>query len=120
MVHITDASMQKFEKEHIAKVREVAPECAILLKSNGDFPLDAAGKIALFGSGARRTIKGGTGSGDVNVRAYTTVEQGLENAGFEVVSKAWLDAYEEHMTKSGLQAALRQESLLYVPLPYAE
>lgn len=100
MVHITDASMQKFEKEHIAKVREVAPECAILLKSNGDFPLDAAGKIALFGSGARRTIKGGTGSGDVNVRAYTTVEQGLENAGFEVVSKAWLDAYEEHMTKT--------------------
>lgn len=100
MVHITDASMQKFEKEHIAKVREVAPECAVLLKSNGDFPLDAAGKIALFGSGARRTIKGGTGSGDVNVRAYTTVEQGLENAGFEVVSKAWLDAYEEHMTKT--------------------
>ena len=100
MVHITDASMQEFEKEHIAKVREVAPECAILLKSNGDFPLDAAGKIALFGSGARRTIKGGTGSGDVNVRAYTTVEQGLENSGFEVVSKAWLDAYEEHMTKT--------------------
>ena len=30
MVHIIDASMQKFEKEHIAKVREVAPECAVL------------------------------------------------------------------------------------------
>ena len=58
MVHITDASMQEFEKEHIAKVREVAPECAVLLKSNGDFPLEAAGKIALFGSGARRTIRG--------------------------------------------------------------
>ena len=85
MVHITDASMQEFEKEHIAKVREVAPECAVLLKSNGDFPLDASGKIALFCSGARRTIKGGTGSGDVNVRAFTTVEQGLENAGFERV-----------------------------------
>lgn len=62
--------------------------------------MDAAGKIALFGSGARRTIKGGTGSGDVKVRAYTTVEQGIGECCFEVESKAWLDAYEEHMTKT--------------------
>ncbi len=100
MVEITDASVQEFEKDHIAKVRKVAPECTVLLKSKGDFPLESAGKIALFGSGARRTIKGGTGSGDVNVRTFTTIEQGFENAGFEVVSKAWMDAYEELMTSA--------------------
>ena len=50
---------------------------------------------ALYGSGARRTIKGGTGSGDVNSRFYVTVEQGLENAGFTITSRAWLDAYDD-------------------------
>ncbi len=83
-----------YEKDHIARLRQYAPECMVLLRSNGDFPLDAPGKIALYGSGARRTIKGGTGSGDVNSRFYVTVEQGLENAGFEVVTRSWMDAYD--------------------------
>ena len=93
MVRITDSNVQDFEKKHIAAVRDMAAECAVLLKSNGDFPLASAGKIALFGNGARNTIKGGTGSGDVNVRHFVSVEEGLENAGFEITSKAWLDAY---------------------------
>lgn len=38
--------------------RELAPECMVLLKSNGDFPLAAPEKVALYGSGARRTILG--------------------------------------------------------------
>lgn len=93
MVRITDSNVQDFEKKHIAAVRDMAAECAVLLKSNGDFPLASAGKIALFGNGARNTIKGGTGSGDVNVRHFVSVEEGLENAGFEITSKAWLDTY---------------------------
>lgn len=32
--------------------------CMVLLKSNGDFPLAAPEKVALYGSGARRTILG--------------------------------------------------------------
>lgn len=87
--------MQEYEIRHINAVRKIAPECMVLLKSDGSFPLDKPGKIALYGCGARRTLKGGSGSGDVNVRAFTTVEQGLENAGFVITTKYWLDAYEK-------------------------
>ena len=57
--------------------------------------MESAGKIVLYGSGARKTIKGGTGSGDVNVRHFVTIEEGLENAGFTITSKEWLDSYDE-------------------------
>ncbi len=86
--------MNDYEKENIKILRGLAAECTVLLKSKGDFPLSAPEKIALYGSGARQTIKGGTGSGDVNSRFYVTAEQGLEEAGFTVSSKAWLDQYD--------------------------
>ena len=86
--------MENDEREHIRKVRALSPECMVLLKSDGSFPLESPGEIALYGNGARKTIKGGTGSGDVNVRHYPSVEEGLENAGFTITSKGWLDAYD--------------------------
>ena len=91
--------MLQYEKEHLARCRALAPECMVLLKKNGDFPLDAPGRIALYGSGARRTVKGGTGSGDVNSRHFTTIEEGMENAGFTVTTKAWLDGYDQEWQK---------------------
>ena len=93
MVRIDSPEVQVFEKEHLATLRAVAPECMVLLKKNGDFPLSAPCEIALYGAGARETLKGGTGSGDVNVRHYVTVEEGLENAGFTVTTKPWMDEY---------------------------
>ncbi|MBE6482939.1 MAG: beta-1,3-N-acetylglucosaminyltransferase [Actinomyces ruminicola] len=66
----------------------------VLLKTDGSFPLDRPGPLALFGAGARRTIKGGTGSGDVNSRHVVSIEEGLENAGFTITTKSWLDAYD--------------------------
>ena len=86
--------MEAYEIDHLAAVRALAPECMVLLRSNGAFPLAEPGEIALFGSGARHTIKGGTGSGDVNSRHVTTIEEGLEAAGFTIVSRPWLEAYE--------------------------
>ncbi len=86
--------LQDYEKEHAQRIRSLGAECTLFLKRNGDFPLQEAGEIALFGSGARRTVKGGTGSGEVNSRYFVTVEQGLENAGFTVTSKYWLDTYD--------------------------
>ena len=93
MVRIETNEIQSFETEHLAALRALAPECMVLLKKNGDFPLCAPCEIALYGSGARETIKGGTGSGDVNVRHYVTVEEGLEKAGFTITTKAWMDGY---------------------------
>jgi len=83
-----------YELEHMKTLRSNASECMVLLKTNGDFPLRNTGEIALFGSGSRQTIKGGTGSGDVNSRFYVTVEQGLENAGFTITTKDWMDRYD--------------------------
>ena len=82
------------EAEHKAVVRRIAPECMVLLKSDGSFPLETPGKLALYGNGARRTIKGGTGSGDVNVVHYVTVEEGLREAGFTITTQDWLDSYD--------------------------
>lgn len=86
--------INRYEKEHNERLRMLAPECTVLLRKNGDFPLAAPGKIALYGSGARHTVKGGTGSGDVNSRFYVTAEQGLKDAGFTLTSTKWLDAYD--------------------------
>ena len=93
MVRIDSPEVQAFEKAHLSTLRSLAPECMVLLKKNGDFPLSTPCKVALYGAGARETIKGGTGSGDVNVRHYVTVEEGLENAGFTITTKAWMDGY---------------------------
>ena len=89
-----------YEVQHIEILRKLAPECMVLLKSDGTFPIDEPCKVALYGSGARNTLKGGTGSGDVNVREYVTVEQGLENAGFVITTKKWLEEYEKIRRKA--------------------
>ena len=86
--------MEAYETDHLAAVRALAPECMVLLRSNGAFPLAEPGEIALFGSGARHTVKGRTGSGDVNSRHVTTIEEGLEAAGFTIVTRPWLEAYD--------------------------
>lgn len=87
--------LQQYEKEHIKKLRRFLPECTVLLKSNGDFPLDQTEKLALYGSGARHTVKGGTGSGEVNSRYFVNVERGLKKAGFTVTTQEWMDAYDQ-------------------------
>ncbi len=79
--------LQQYEREHALRMRRLGAECAVLLRRNGDFPLAEPGEIALFGSGARRTVKGGTGSGEVNSHYFVTAEQGRENAGFTVTTK---------------------------------
>ena len=52
--------LQDYEVQHMARLREIVPECMVLLKSDGSFPLTAAGDLALYGNAARKTIKGGT------------------------------------------------------------
>ena len=39
--------LQKYEQEHLDILRPLLPECTVLLKKNGDFPLGKPGKIAL-------------------------------------------------------------------------
>lgn len=99
--------LQKYEQEHLDILRPLLPECTVLLKKNSDFPLGKPGKIALYGNGVRKTVKGGTGSGEVNSRFFETVEDGFQKAGFEIVSRDWLDAYDEIYDKA--QAGFTEE-----------
>jgi beta-glucosidase len=78
-----------------AIARRAAAEGMVLLENKGMLPLKAGTKIALYGQGARRTIKGGTGSGDVNSRNTVTVDGGLREAGYRIVNRAYLDRYDE-------------------------
>lgn len=87
--------LTQMEKEHAKRVRGMLAECMVLLKKNGDFPLGEPCKLALYGSGARNTLRGGTGSGEVYSHFTISVERGLEKAGFTLTTKAWLDAYDE-------------------------
>ncbi len=91
----TDATITDREKRNMERSRKIATQGMVLLKNNGVLPLKHTGKIALYGNGARHTIKGGTGSGDVNSRFVVNVEQGLEEAGFEITTKSWLDSYDK-------------------------
>ena len=84
-----------YERKHLASLRPVLAECTVLLRNDGSFPLKSPCPIAAFGNGVRRTIKGGKGSGEVNSRFYVNVEDGLEEAGFKVITKNWLDAYDK-------------------------
>lgn len=73
--------------------RKAAAEGMVLLKNDGILPLKTTEKIALFGSGAVATVKGGTGSGDVNEREVVSIYQGFKEAGFEFTNQEWLDNY---------------------------
>lgn len=89
-----DPGITQREIDHMALSRKLAGECVVLLENDGALPLGGAGRIALYGNGARQTVRGGTGSGDVNTRSDVTAEQGLERAGFQIATKAWLDRQE--------------------------
>ena len=74
-------------------MRETASECTLFLQKNEEFPISQPCNVLLIGSGARNTQKGGFGSGDNDPSNYTTCEEGLENSGFFITSKTWLDQY---------------------------
>ena len=90
----TNPEIQPWETEHRKVARRAAAEGIVLLKNEEHvLPLKEGSAVALYGAGAGKTIKGGTGSGDVNSREVINIEQGLVDAGFTITTNAWLDAY---------------------------
>ena len=94
MAHPEKEELLPYEREHLSMLRGLAPECTVLLRSDGSFPLSAPCRLALYGNGARHTVMGGTGSGEVNTRYFVTAEEGLTEAGFTIATQAWLDGYD--------------------------
>lgn len=92
----TDPKVQPWETEHRKVARRAAAEGIVLLKNEDNLlPLKAGSNVALYGAGAGRTIKGGTGSGDVNERENVSVFQGIKNAGFQVTTEDWIASYDK-------------------------
>ena len=81
---------------------QAAVEGIVLLENDGTLPVNP-GKIALYGAGAEFTIKGGTGSGEVNERHAVSVLEGMEMAGFQITTKEWIADYEQ-MFRDGERA----------------
>lgn len=93
-----------YETLHRRVAREAAADGFVLLQNrNNILPLDKDQQIALYGPGADYTIKGGTGSGDVNVRDMISIREGLENAGFNIANKDWLDEYKSRYQHARLE-----------------
>lgn len=86
--------MSAREIRNMNRARKIAAQGMVLLENHNVLPLAHAKTIAAFGSGVRKTVKGGIGSGDVNSRLIINVEQGLEEAGFVITTKEWLDQYD--------------------------
>ena len=89
----------KRELAHRKLSREAAAEGMVLLKNDGTLPLRGK-KLALFGIGARKTVKGGSGSGDVHERYNVNIEDGMKNAGYEILNTSWLDGYDKIFDKA--------------------
>ncbi|MBR2159964.1 MAG: glycoside hydrolase family 3 C-terminal domain-containing protein, partial [Clostridia bacterium] len=94
------ASCQKTSEitERERKNKQIALNSAlegiVLLKNNGALPIKDK-KIALYGAGAQYTIKGGTGSGEVNERHAVSILEGLKNEGFTITTDKWLLDYQK-------------------------
>lgn len=89
----SDAVTQR-EKDNRRLAYSAAIEGITLLENDGAMPVPL-GNIALFGAGAAHTIKGGTGSGEVNERHSVGILEGLEKAGYRVTTQKWLADYDE-------------------------
>jgi beta-glucosidase len=89
---VKDQSESQREREHQELAYRAALEGIVLLENNGALPVKP-GKIALYGAGAEKTIKGGTGSGEVNERHSVSILEGLEKAGYTITTGKWINDY---------------------------
>lgn len=86
-----EETQREIENRNLSQ--QIAAEAIVLLENDGVLPLQPQ-KIALYGAGAAMTIRGGSGSGEVNSREEIGVWQGLQVAGFTVTTESWLKDYQ--------------------------
>lgn len=91
----TSPEPTELELKNRALAREIAAEGFVLLKNEGNALPLKTNRIALYGMGARLTVKGGLGSGSVEERYSVNIEDGLKNAGYEITTQDWLNDYDE-------------------------
>ena len=104
------------EQENLQVAYEAACEAMVLLKNDGALPF-ATKKVAVYGAGASRTIKGGTGSGEVNERHSVTVLEGLQNRGFEVATMEWIDTFERELQQARAEYDIERKKRVNILKP---
>jgi beta-glucosidase len=86
-----EATKRELHNRQIAY--RAALEGIVLLQNDGALPIKP-GSLALYGAGAAMTIKGGTGSGEVNERYSVNIMEGMKKSGFTITTKKWIEDYE--------------------------
>lgn len=98
------SEVRAYETENRQVARMAAAEGIVLLKNeNNILPIDTGEKIALYGAGAGKTIKGGTGSGDVNERYSVSIYEGLKDAGYVITTEDWIEEYDKEYNRKRLE-----------------
>ena len=101
-----ESELNEREKRNLQIAYEAACESIVLLENDGVLPVQIR-NVALYGSGARKTVKGGGGSGEVNERHSVSIYEGMKAAGFVISTEKWLDDFdasydrEEQVYQSG-------------------
>lgn len=91
-----EQNMSQREIDNLNLSKKVAQDGMVLLQNKDKVLPLRNKKIALYGSGAFATVKGGTGSGDVNQRHVSSIIEGLENNEFEITTKSWLMRFKKY------------------------
>jgi beta-glucosidase len=100
---------------HAQTARKAAAEGMVLLKNdNMPLPISKDQKVTLFGNTQIETVKGGTGSGDVNAAYTTSIEDGLKSAGYQ------LNQTEFQEYKTYIDGLRSQEEYKIKPSPWGE
>ena len=86
-------------KKHIELSKNAAKEGMVLLKNNGGLlPLAKGTKLALFGIGTFDYVRGGGGSGEVNVEYEVNLYEGFKKLGQQVeICEEVADFYRDYM-----------------------
>ncbi|MCR4790348.1 MAG: glycoside hydrolase family 3 C-terminal domain-containing protein [Treponemataceae bacterium] len=100
------------EKRNLDIAYKLACEAIVLMKNENVLPMNI-GKIALFGSGIIETIKGGTGSGEVNERHSVSIFEGFKEAGWEITNEKCHLAYHEKYEKAKKDFVVNQRKKAY-------
>ncbi len=125
------------ELKNAAIAENAAMEGMVLLENrNGALPLSKDQKIAMFGNGAVRTVRGGTGSGDPfngglsgggafdvdqSPRYHIHILPAMKKAGFEIVNEEMLNAWAEKYDEAKKNAAnLVMQSFMFPEEPLTE
>lgn len=113
--------LENHEQEHLQLLYPHLGECTLFLKRDNCFPLDKPCSIAAYGNGVRYTVKGGTGSGEVNSRFFINVEEGLKQTGFTLTTSEWLDKFDEiykNRRKTWLKELKKEAKKAHVFAPF--